>query len=228
MSDDGTLKVNVTDGVNTADIPHGGGEAAPMSREDAESIMAEHVRNMQRYVAPHNKKSRWVEEKDMPRLLDEALFMAKLGKFPRGAVGPAAALAHMQIDDQDPLRFFVELGRGMVFINPVLSGYSEETDTMEEGCMTFPSDAPKKVTRPKHATLRYQTLVAGPDGKPVMSDVITINVTGMMSRIAQHEIGHCNGVNIYDADFDPMKSFFLGDGEMTERAVNKLYYESKK
>jgi len=120
--DKNILTINVHEKVNLKDVPPGtppGGkmskeeaekrrtEAETAERENKEKIMAEYVRLMGRYVKPHNKKSRWVKEEDIPKVIADGIDMVQMCGYPRGQYQGIAALAHSQVDDQDPLRFFV-------------------------------------------------------------------------------------------------------------------------
>jgi peptide deformylase len=58
----------------------------------------------------------------------------------------------------------------------------------EEGCLSIP-DIRENVTRPERIRLRYQDL----DGKEH-----TIEATGMIARVLQHEIDHLNGILFVD------------------------------
>jgi len=79
-------------------------------------------------------------------------------------------------------------------INPEIIDVSNETIVMDEGCLSVPGIyAP--VRRPTAIRVRYKTL----QGRKM-----TINATGMLSRVIQHEIDHLKGIlfveNIEDQD----------------------------
>jgi peptide deformylase len=68
-------------------------------------------------------------------------------------------------------------------INPKILLLSEDTDNMEEGCLSVPGFY-ENVTRPKDikvSTLNY-------DGKEIM-----LETDGLLSTCIQHEIDHLNG-----------------------------------
>ena len=68
-------------------------------------------------------------------------------------------------------------------INPKILLLSEDTDSMEEGCLSVPGFY-ESVTRPKDikvSTLNY-------DGKEIM-----LETDGLLSTCIQHEIDHLNG-----------------------------------
>jgi len=101
-------------------------------------------------------------------------------------------LAANQVDL--PLRFFLvnleaERGKGdeLVFINPVVS-HPKGSDESEEGCLSLPG-LYGDVVRPKSIRVNAYSL----EGKEV-----TIDATGMLARVIQHELDHLNGVLFID------------------------------
>ncbi len=101
-------------------------------------------------------------------------------------------LAANQVDL--PLRLFIanlkadaEEGEELVFINPVLSR-PKGLEEAEEGCLSFP-ELYGPVTRP----LRIHVQAYGLDGKE-----ISLDLTGLMARVVQHETDHLDGVLFTD------------------------------
>jgi len=76
----------------------------------------------------------------------------------------------------------------MAVFNPKIMGACEETDVMEEGCLSFP-ELQVAVTRPTEVVLRYLDR----DGKEQ-----TLNAKGLLARAIQHENDHLNGVLLVD------------------------------
>lgn len=76
----------------------------------------------------------------------------------------------------------------MAIFNPEIIGASEETDVMEEGCLSFPG-LQVAVTRPTEIVLRYLDR----DGNEQ-----TLNAKGLLARAIQHENDHLNGVLLVD------------------------------
>ena len=76
----------------------------------------------------------------------------------------------------------------LAIFNPEIIGASEETDVMEEGCLSFPG-LQVAVTRPKEVALRYLDR----DGNEKV-----INARGLLARAIQHENDHLNGVLLVD------------------------------
>jgi len=76
----------------------------------------------------------------------------------------------------------------MVFINPVLSDPSRDTEELEEGCLSLP-DIRGAIRRPKGITVQALDL----QGKP-----FTMTSDELPARIWQHETDHLDGVLIID------------------------------
>lgn len=74
-----------------------------------------------------------------------------------------------------------------VFINPVLSGRKGSAEE-EEGCLSLPG-LYAQVKRPEKVTLNAFTL----DGAEIKAEI-----SGMLARVAQHEIDHLDGVLFID------------------------------
>lgn len=86
----------------------------------------------------------------------------------------------------DPYRIFAMRGHpeNFVCINPRIIDTSNETITLEEGCLSFPNLI-VKVKRPRHIRVRFFT----PNG-----DVRTEKFTGMSARVFQHEMDRIDGI----------------------------------
>lgn len=192
----------------------------PEEVEKRQKIMLEYTRLLGRYCPPHNKQSRWVKPSDVLKVEADGKDLVAMCRLPRGAYGGIAALAHSQIDDKDPLRFFV-LPNGMVIINPVITNHTKVPVYKEEGCMSFP-DTPilSMVPRYNKVNVTYQTLAKEKDdSEPVLSKSISENVNGSIAHVFQHECGHLNGCNIYDPDFAIDKSVGFGDGKEVDPSI---------
>lgn len=183
---------------------------------------------LERYVVPHRIKSRWVMPEDMERLILEGMIMHKLCAIPRGVYQDAAAIAHPQIEDKDPMRFFV-LSHGMFIINPVIVRHTKTIVDKLEGCMTYPEEPMiQRLPRYHKITVRYQTLLDGePTGDgtrpmPILSKPAEVEYSGRISEVFQHEICHLNGVYIYDKDYNPHSCYGLGD----ETPIDDLHKEN--
>jgi peptide deformylase len=83
----------------------------------------------------------------------------------------------------------IDGGKGfLALFNPEIVDSGEETETMEEGCLSLPGIR-VQITRPTHVTVR----AINDQGETTQWDV-----EGLMARIFQHEIDHLNGILIID------------------------------
>ena len=143
-------------------------------------------------VKPHNKKSRPVVDTDIPRVIEDAKVMYNLCYTQCGIYPGAHAVHNSQINDIDPLNFFVTASKE-IFINPVITRHTKAFVDSKEGCLTF-YDKPEKIVGRFHKTeIDCQTL--NKDEK--LSEVIHLKLQGKDSKIWQHEIDHSNGILIY-------------------------------
>lgn len=76
-----------------------------------------------------------------------------------------------------------------IFTNPKIISLSEETDVVEEGCLSLPEVVKVPVVRSKALTVEVQLL----NGKKEI-----IEAEGLRARAIQHELDHLNGVMIID------------------------------
>lgn len=131
------------------------------------------------------KRSREVEDLNgILAIADKMIPMCKspLGRHSSGAL----AIAHCQVEREDPLRFFVTLD-GEVIINPTIESMSDPFHHME-GCMSFAFRGMKKVRRYRDLTVRYTNREG---------ECVTEDVDGLRACIFQHEIDHMNGKSIF-------------------------------
>lgn len=193
MSEDNDIKINVADDVASNDGIGGGN-----------NYMEQAIKFLSRYVPPHNKVSREVTDEDLDRVISEGEIMFNLCAIPRGGTRGAEAIAHMQIEDKDPLAFFVTKN-GEFVINPKIQRTTGVTVDSEEGCMSFPAEPAITVQRHHKIEATFQTLLPGEGegGKPTLSPALRIGISGHNAKIFQHECSHINGWNIYDTDLDP-------------------------
>ena len=68
--------------------------------------------------------------------------------------------------------------------NPRIVSHSNDTDILEEGCLSFPNLI-IKIRRPRVIRVRYTE----PNG-----NIVTNKYEGMTARIIQHEIDHLDGI----------------------------------
>lgn len=99
-------------------------------------------------------------------------------------------------------------GKPMVLINPEITWTSEEPNTYEEGCLSFP-DQYAPVTRPRQVRMRW----LGLDGKLHEEEF-----DDLWATCAQHELDHLNGTLFID-HIGPIKR------QMINRKMQKLKRE---
>lgn len=145
-------------------------------------------------VKPHKKISRVVDESDLPRLMEDAKILYNLCYTQIGIHGGALAVAHSQITEDDPLRFFVTRDKEII-INPQIIRHTETTVDSEEGCVTFPMKYPTKVQRWNKCEVIYETL--NPD-ETINPKKIKENLSGIRAKMFQHEINHCDSIYIFN------------------------------
>lgn len=89
-----------------------------------------------------------------------------------------------------PYRIFAMRGypENFVCYNPKIVQVSEQTVTLEEGCLSYP-DLIVKIKRPEFVRVRFTT----PNG-----DTMTKQFIGMSARVFQHECDHLSGIRFYD------------------------------
>jgi peptide deformylase len=96
----------------------------------------------------------------------------------------------------------------MVFINPEVVWASDETETKEEGCLSFPG-----IYVPIKRSLRARVRAMGMDGK-----TFEVEGEGLFARAMQHEGDHLNGRLMVDF-VGPLKK------QMITRKMKKLIAE---
>ena len=106
-----------------------------------------------------------------------------------------AGLAAIQVGS--PLRLFIieptvagkhENDPPAVFINPKIEWFSDETETSEEGCLSFPG-----VYVPVKRSLKARTRATGMDGKEFVAEGV-----GLYARAMQHEVDHLDNRLLID------------------------------
>lgn len=221
--DPNTFEAFVSDSVGvTEQYPGTAGEKKGPSQEEIMKIVLERrVELAKEYVTPHNKKSRIVEDADVPRVIHDAKVMHEMCLVGRADYTTAYAIAHPQVNDEDPLRFYVT-AEGHVVVNPVILHTTDMFMDQREGCMSFPEEPMKTVIRFHKIHLRYQSITykekdGVPMGEPTLSKPIVTQYKGKIAQIIQHECQHLNGVNIYDADASAADAIGYG----REKSIDK-------
>lgn len=146
------------------------------------------------YVKPHTKVARDVTKEDIVAVMQDAHILYNLCYSQHGYHPGAYAVAHPQINDKDPLRFFVTRDKEII-INPVIIRHTNHTIDSEEGCLSFPYKGTAVVQRWNKCEVECQTLDA--EGEDLTEKVV-LKLSGLMSKIFQHEIDHFDGKMIFD------------------------------
>lgn len=153
---------------------------------------------IQRIVYPHPKVSREVLENDVEKVIEESRVLYLLCFAPIGRYKGALAMHHAQIDDTDPLNFFITAERKIV-INPVILDHTKTTVDSREGCMSFFDVEPIIVQRWNKIDVEYTTLMTDPEdpSKIKLSSRIHQKLSGQEAKVFQHEFNHGLGKYIY-------------------------------
>lgn len=226
--DPSILSISVKEDVKAKPVGMGEDASGMSPEERNQRIQEEYQKLLSLYVEPHSKPGRWVKTADLPRIVEEAHEMIMLCNVPRGKqVGGAHAIAHTQVNDQDPLRFFV-LRNGMVVINPVIVNHTNYTVFKEEGCMSYPDrEMAPLVPRYHKVVVMFQSIAKLPDGKIVMTAPMTENLSSLTAEIFQHECAHCNGHYIYDEGVKPEWCTWLEDNRPMNLDELSALFEEK-
>lgn len=116
------------------------------------------------------------------------LCMLPLGRHVDGAL----AIAHCQLDQEDPLRFFVHVD-GYAVLNPIILARAGDPIRHQEGCMSFADRGTCGAVRHKNIAARFTILRA--DGSQEEHQETWLN--GILAMIFQHEIDHMDGKHIF-------------------------------
>lgn len=173
-----------------------------MAHQEITKYTPEELELLKLYVESHRKISRDVVDSDLKRVLEDADKMWKLCKIKSGLYPSAVAIAHPQIDDKDPLRFFVTCN-GDAVINPVITRHTRNTKRDLEGCLTFPLGMPTNKDRWYKIEAEHYTIDLS-DGGLKMGPMVIAKLKGFEARFFQHEVDHLNGIYIYDSTPSPI------------------------
>lgn len=150
-------------------------------------------------VKPHRKVARAVgldNKLDLRRFAYLAPLMQKMCHQRHGIYLNAMAVAHPQVDDKDPLRFFVTAD-GLTVVNPEIVRHSSTTVDSKEGCLSYP-DKPKVVVQRWHKceVRAYATSII--KDRQMFFQPYTFELSGKEAYMYQHEIDHLDGKSIFD------------------------------
>ncbi len=121
--------------------------------------------------------------------LTETLLDMRKTMHENGGVGIAANQVNLDkaifvIDE----KLATEEGCPDVFINPEITDYSNDTDEMEEGCLSIPGER-FQIKRSKK--IKIKALDA-------QGNKFKLTAKGYLARVLQHETDHLNGILITD------------------------------
>lgn len=154
-----------------------------------------------RIIESHDKVSREVTKEDIPRVMEEAKILFNLCFTVIGRYQGGFALAHPQIDDKDPLRFFVTYDEKII-INPVMTRHTRHFVDSKEGCLSFSHLTMKIIDRFHRSEWDYQTI--DPETQE-LTPVLHEELSGKDSFIWQHETDHLDAKYIYPIEMNLSK-----------------------
>ncbi|MDC1068486.1 peptide deformylase [Candidatus Kapabacteria bacterium] len=103
----------------------------------------------------------------------------------------------------------------IIFINPKISLFSDETSDYKEGCLSIPKFY-EYVTRPELIQIEYQDL-NGVTHKMEFGD--------LLARVIQHEFDHLNGVLFFDKISSIKKTFAQNKLRKIEKDKFTIHYD---
>jgi peptide deformylase len=119
--------------------------------------------------------------KPLFRHMEETMLDAKGVGLAAPQIGVSKQIAIMNPEPENSTRL-------LKMINPRIISSSDETEKLEEGCLSVPG-VRGEVARASEITVAYQD----ENGKEH-----TLHAEGMLARIIQHELDHLNGVLFVD------------------------------
>ena len=159
------------------------------------------------FIKPARYLSRIVLEKDMARIREDAPVMHAACNKPYGIFSRGFAVAHSQVTDEDPLRFFVTR-QGVIVVNPTIVRHTSVPVLKDEACLSFPHNQPIHVKRFYKCEVTFNCIEQGQ-----ITERRSKTIKGLEAQVWQHEIDHFNGIFIYDpSDFkDPLAGLSGGN-----------------
>jgi len=150
---------------------------------------------MKQILPRHPKKhSRSVLKEDLQRVMADAKELHRICFEKHGVYFGAVAMAHVQIEANDPLRFFVKKD-GTIICNPIIV-QKDELYTHKEGCMSYSFRGVKKVIR--YRRIKVSCFISHVDNESIdLLDRRYLDIEDLEAAIYQHEIGHFNLNTIY-------------------------------
>jgi peptide deformylase len=90
--------------------------------------------------------------------------------------------------DENDVRFNPDVPMPLVLINPEITEFSNDVESGEEGCLSFPG-IHVTISRPAEITVKFLDLHGLPQ---------TLHLLKFVARVVQHEMDHLNGVLLVD------------------------------
>jgi peptide deformylase len=103
----------------------------------------------------------------------------------------------------------------LIFINPKITSFSDETTEYKEGCLSIPKYY-EFVTRPEMIQIEYQDL-EGNDQK--------IEAGDLLARVIQHENDHLNGILFFDKITQMKRTFAQGKLRKIQKNNFTIHYD---
>jgi peptide deformylase len=139
-------------------------------------------------VEVHYQTSRPVVDNDCEQVMRDAREMIEM----INRYDHCVALAHPQVNNQEPLRFFVT--RQAIIVNPKIIRHTESCVVDKEGCMSLKEGQEFfDKSRWYKIEMEYQVVVKGK-----LSSVLKLDAKGFLARVFQHEIEHLDGKYCFD------------------------------
>ena len=129
---------------------------------------------------------------DLEIVVSDSLEMIEFCLNPSRYFKKILALAHSQINDIDPLRFFVTSEKEII-INPIVIRHTNHTVDSLEGCVTFLENNNIIVQRYNKCEMTYYTY--NNENKIIKKEE---SLSGQRAKMFQHEVDHLNGIYIYN------------------------------
>jgi len=159
-------------------------------------------------ISPHKNRSREVSvlSEDIERVYKDSELMVQLLNRPHGMYNVSYAIAHAQVEQEDPLRFFVvnpqsdyfKEWRSIVIINPVIVRRTRHLTFDMEGCLSYAKMPMQTIGRFHKIEVEYKTLEFDEQRNPKISSLKKMSLSGKLARIWQHETDHLNAKYIYE------------------------------
>jgi len=169
------------------------------------------------HFIPGKKVSKY---KEIAKIVPEMIKMLNAGLMSNGLVVNGYGLAHNQVEDKEPMSFFVLSDKAVreqnwpthVIINPQIiepertisigkvDGHDDVRSNIKsypEACFSFPHKAPKNVDRYYQIKVKYQVPYDKWGYVGDKMQVVEETLEGLKAHIFQHEWQHTIGENIY-------------------------------